>query len=282
MAKKSLEQYLREDREKALKQYHAAADQLTAEVNQDIADRGAAVDRETARDTDELRHQQDLAREDGRLRYDAAAVQALVERQNVEERMAAMGLGRSGTREAALAGTDEARRTAETTTRKAVDHAVGELDRKIVRTRTEANEKKAAIKKELTDRLNDQTYAMMQKHLDQANETAEKRYREDNDDALTKSINEQLKKQTGGMYYYENGKIKKLGNDSLFAALDKDLQYISGGMFGISDSGVVKVLSNVNEGLIKVLNAELRRVSNGKFGVDSSGLVVVLKGDDKE
>lgn len=281
MAKKTLEQYLQEEREKALKQYQAAADQMTAETKQDVADRHAAIDRETKRATDELRYQQEQKRADGRLRYDAAAVQALVEQQNVEERMTAMGLGRSGVRDAALAGTKQQKRMAEADTRRDTDRAVEALSRKIALADAEASEQKAAIQKDLTDRLNDRTYALMQKHLDNANETAEKRYKEDTDESLAQSINEQLKKHTGGMYYYENGKIKKQGNASLFAALDKDLQFISGGMFGVSENGVVQVLSNVNEGMLKILDADLRKVSGGRYGVDhESGLVIVLKGAD--
>ncbi len=280
MAKKSLEQYMREEREKALKEYHAAADQLTADTEREIEAAKQAIDREAAKDTADLQHEQTLVRQDSRPLYDAAAVQELVDRQNIEERMASLGLSKSGTKDAGLAGAAQRKRVTEQNVKKAVDRTVSELDRDISAVRTQAAQDKTDVKQKLNKKLQEKTYELMQDYLDQANKDAQEKYDTATGKELEESINKQLASKTGGMYIYENGKIKKVGDDSLFGALDKELRYQSGGMFGISDTGTIQVLSNVNEGLIKFLDAELRKVSKGKYGVTGDGFVLVLEADD--
>lgn len=285
MAKKTLEQYIRDGREEALKQYDAAVEQLTATAEKEIKQQQAAIDHQAAKDTAQLQHQQTLTKQDSRPKYDAAAVQELVDRQNVEERMAGLGLAQSGVKNAALAGASQRRQVADQTIRRAVERAVGEWDREIAGVKAEAKEDKAAVKEKLKKQLNDDSFKLLQDYFEQADKTALSAYKADKqaDDRLENlitSINKQLSDKTGGMYVYENGKIKKVKENSLYAALDKDLRFKSGGMFGISDNGTIQVLSNFNVGLLKFLDAELRKTSKGKYGVTEDGFIVILEADD--
>ncbi len=120
----------------------AYAQQQNAAAEQQIAAYDRVVDAALAETQADVQGQQQAADAAERAAWDRAAVEALAQRHRVAERLASLGLSRSGAAESAQDGIARARRqqqTAATETRRA---ALSALSKRLLTARTEASGKK--------------------------------------------------------------------------------------------------------------------------------------------
>lgn len=151
MATKPYSQYKKEQRDAAKADVEQAADLQTILASQNIQADHAEIDQKTAASVHRMEEDRTKAVAAAKPQVDAAQVQRLVDEQTAAERMAALGLGASGAKQAAMHGAATHQRVSEQNAARQLNDTLAQLDRELDAVHQAATaQKNIAVSKRMT------------------------------------------------------------------------------------------------------------------------------------
>lgn len=260
MATKTYDEYKAKQRKDAQADFEQGRSELEVVASKKIQADHAKIDHETDRAVDALQQDKQQATSDAKPIVDAAAVQRLVDEQNVLETMTALGLGASGTKRAALDGAAHRQAVTEQRAAAQVNGAVAKLDRDIAQAQADAVVQKDAAVAKWWNAKDEDVADLWQNLMKRADSTATTLYKADQSDA-TARYKAQLSAETA-----------KYKADSVAASAAYKADSAAATAVYKADQSA----ANIKTKLILAVDAQLRKKTGGAYGLSSDGSVVKL------
>lgn len=240
MATNTYDDYRKKQRDALYDDYERGAAALRQQTNDAIQADHLTIDTKAKTKTDELKTDQQSAKANAQSTVDKAAVQRIVDEQNAEERMSAIGLSHSGVRDTAIRGAANQQAVTERTAATALKRTLAAIDREIATVQSTAEADKTAVNLKRWS-----TYAK-------------------DDAALWNSIMKRADSNAMSLYKADlSAETARYKADASAAA-------------AIYKADVSA--ANVTSKTIARIDAALRKKTNGEYGLAMNGSVVALTG----
>ena len=277
----SYEYYQALQRKQALQQVREREKEIAANVNKQRDAKEAQIRSTLAGDEQVIDRREAAAVKNTHPLLDKAAIQQAVDRRNVAERMAHLGLTRSGTADAALQGADQRRAVTERQVGAALRDETAALESDRTAKRQEASVKLAKAAQDASAEVERQVGVLKERLLESADRTARTLFDRENSNAAVKKalidkLNTQLSKEFGeGFTVSSSGNLKKTDDANRYGEIAKRLEEATGGAFTVTPLGNIKQLRELSSSQMQKLNEALLAASDGKYSISPEGRVFV-------